>query len=532
MSHEHHFSLRSAADIRQTLLAQQELALVDVREEAVYATGHPLFAVNLPLSKLEIELFSRIPRRSTPVVIYDDGEGLALPAAQLFHKLGYSDVSLLEGGLESWRSAGEQLFIDVNSPSKAFGELVEHQRHTPSLSAQQVAELVASGADVQIFDVRRYDEYQTMNIPGSLSLPGGELLLRIRDLLSSEKTQVIINCAGRTRSIIGTQTLVNAGITNPVAALRNGTIGWTLAGQRLEHGQSRQYGELSAENRGQSAQQAARVAEQAGVSHISLTQLREWQQQADRTTYLFDIRSAEEYVAGHLPGARHVPGGQLVQETDHYASVRGARIVLVDDLYTRADITASWLAQMNWQVAVLSGLDSSEFSERGEWRVPVAEVGQYPQIDARTAEQWLAAGGTKIFDFTTSANYVKGHIPGAGWVLRADLPQLAEERALPEAERYIVTCGSSLLARYSVGKLQQLTGKPVFLLEGGNAAWRAAGLPEERGESWLLSERKDRYRRPYEGTDIAPEAMQAYLDWEYGLVDQLEKDATHGFTVI
>jgi len=532
MSHEHHFSLRSAADIRQTLLAQQELALVDVREEAVYATGHPLFAVNLPLSKLEIELFSRIPRRSTPVVIYDDGEGLALPAAQLFHKLGYSDVSLLEGGLESWHSAGEQLFIDVNSPSKAFGELVEHQRHTPSLSAQQVAELQASGADVQIFDVRRYDEYQTMNIPGSLSLPGGELLLRIRDLLPSEKTQVIINCAGRTRSIIGTQTLVNAGITNPVAALRNGTIGWTLAGQSLEHGQSRQYGELSAENRGQSAQQAARVAERAGVSHISLTQLREWQQQADRTTYLFDIRSAEEYVAGHLPGARHVPGGQLVQETDHYASVRGARIVLVDDLYTRADITASWLAQMNWQVAVVSGLDSSEFSERGEWRVPVAEAGQYPQIDARTAEQWLAVGGTKIFDFTTSANYVKGHIPGAGWVLRADLPQIAEEGGLPEAERYIVTCGSSLLARYAVGKLQQLTGKPVFLLEGGNAAWRAAGLPEERGESWLLSERKDRYRRPYEGTDIAPEAMQAYLDWEYGLVDQLEKDATHGFTVI
>mgnify|MGYP004704163735 FL=1 len=260
--------------------------------------------------------------------------------------------------------------------------------------------------------------------------------------------------------------------------------------------------------------------------------MREWQQQTDRTTCLFDIRSAEEYVADHLPGARHVAGCQLVQENDHYASVRGARIVLVEELYTRADITASWLAQMNWQVAVLSGLDSSEFSERGEWRVPVAEVGQYPQIDARTAEQWLAAGGTKIFDFTTSANYVKGHIPGAGWVLRADLPQLAEERALPEAERYIVTCGSSLLARYSVGKLQQLTGKPVFLLEGGNAAWRAAGLPEERGESWLLSERKDRYRRPYEGTDIAPEDMQAHLDWDYGFVAQLEKDATHGFTVI
>ncbi len=532
MSHEHHFPLRSAADIRQALLAEQELALVDVREEAIYATGHPLFAANLPLSKLETEIFSRIPRRNTPLVVYDDGEGLARIAAERLQKLGYSDVSLLQGGLDGWRSAGEELFIDVNSPSKAFGELVEHLRHTPSLSAEEVAALQASGADIQVFDVRRYDEYQTMNIPGSTSLPGGELLLRIRDLLPSENTRVIINCAGRTRSIIGTQTLVNAGLRNPVAALRNGTIGWTLAGQALEQGQSRQYGELSADTRTQAALQARQVAERAGVLSLSLAQLHDWQQQTDRTTYLFDIRSAEEYLAGHLPGARHVPGGQLVQETDHYASVRGARIVLVDDLQARADITASWLAQMHWQVAVLAEQDAGEFSERGEWRAPVPESGLHPQIDARTAEQWLASGTSSILDFTTSANFVKGHIPTAHWLLRADLPQIVEQGKLPDAERYIVTCGSSLLARFAVDQLQQLTGKPVVVLEGGNAAWRAAGLPLESGESGLLSVRKDRYRRPYEGTDVAPQAMQDYLDWEYGLVAQLEKDATHGFTVI
>jgi len=41
-----------------------------------------------------------------------------------------------------------------------------------------------------------------------------------------------------------------------------------------------------------------------------------------------------------------------------------------------------------------------------------------------------------------------------------------------------------------------------------------------------------RYRRPYEGTDVKESAMQAYLDWEYGLVEQLRRDATHGFFVI
>ncbi|GAA0489561.1 MULTISPECIES: rhodanese homology domain-containing protein [Tatumella] len=531
MSDKHHFRLRSAADIRQSLLANQELALLDVREEAVYATGHPLFAVNLPLSKLELDVFARIPRRSTPLVVFDNGEGLAEVAAQRLQLLGYSDVALLQDGLQGWKQAGEQLFIDVNSPSKAFGELVEYQRHTPSLAAEEVAELLACGADVKVFDVRRYDEYQTMNIPGSISLPGGELLLRIRDHLQSENTRVVINCAGRTRSIIGTQTLVNAGLKNPVAALRNGTIGWTLAGQTLEHGQSRHYGEPGEENLSRALQEAQQVAARAGVESVSLAQLYDWQRQSDRTTYLFDIRSAGEFAAGHLPGARHVPGGQLVQETDHYASVRGARIVLADDLQTRAWITASWLAQMNWQVAVLDA-PATEFTEQGDWRAPVPATGLHPQVDPLTAQQWLTTGQTQILDFTTSANYRKGHIPGAYWLLRADIPALLASGTFPDAERYVVTCGSSLLARFAVDQLQQLTGKPVVVLEGGNSGWRAAGLAEEEGETRLLSTPEDRYRRPYEGTDVSPQVMQAYLEWEYGLVEQLEKDATHGFRVI
>ena len=62
-------------------------------------------------------------------------------------------------------------------------------------------------------------------------MPGAELVLRARELAPDPATRIIVNCAGRTRSIIGTQSLINAGIENPVSALRNGTIGWTLAGQ-------------------------------------------------------------------------------------------------------------------------------------------------------------------------------------------------------------------------------------------------------------------------------------------------------------
>ncbi|KPA88457.1 rhodanese-related sulfurtransferase [Pseudomonas asplenii] len=521
---------RHYQDIRQALLARQELVLLDVREEAPFAESHPLFAANIPLSKLELEAYARIPRGDTPVTLYDNGEGLAQRAAAVLHELGYSDVALLEGGLAGWQQAGGELFKDVNVPSKAFGELVESERHTPSLAAEEVQALLDAEADLVILDARRFDEYQTMSIPGGISVPGAELVLRVAELAPDPQTRVIVNCAGRTRSIIGTQSLVNAGIPNPVAALRNGTIGWTLAGQALEHGQARRFADVGEDNR-HAAQKAARaVADRADVGRASLAELRQWQAERGRTTYLFDVRTPEEFEAGHLPGARSTPGGQLVQETDHFASVRGARLVLVDDDGVRANMSASWLAQMGWQVKVLDDLAASDFSEQGPWQPPLPARPGARFVDAATLATWLREPGTQVLDFTASANHVQRHIPGAWWALRSQLAQALAR--IPPAERYVLTCGSSLLANFAIPEVQALTGKPVWLLNGGTAAWIAAGLPVESGEQRLAAPRIDRYRRPYEGTDNPREAMQGYLDWEYGLVAQLGRDGTHGFFVI
>ena len=523
------FSSTPYAVVRSALLARQEIALVDVREEAPYAEGHPLFAVNIPLSKLELEVFSRIPRRTTQVVVYDNGEGLAVQALDRLLALGYTDVTLLQDGLQGWRQAGGELFIDVNVPSKAFGELVEHHRHTPSLAAEEVKALIDSKADVVVLDARRFDEYQTMSIPQGVSVPGAELVLRARELAPDPATRIVVNCAGRTRSIIGTQSLINAGLPNPIAALRNGTIGWLLAGQTLEHGQQRRFSEVSAHHHQAAAEDALRVAERAGVGRVTLEQLAAWQAEPQRTTYLFDVRTPEEYVAGHLPGARSTPGGQLVQETDHYASVRGARVVLFDDDGVRANMSASWLAQMGWDVYVLDGVAEHALVEHGEWYAPGPQAPQAEQISPETLAAWQTEGGVQVLDFTTSANHVKQHVPGAAWALRADLASVLA--ALP-AERYVLTCGSSRLARFAAPEVEAITGKPVFVLEGGNAAWARSGLPVETGDARLASRRTDRYRRPYEGVDAPREAMQAYLDWEFGLVEQLGRDGTHGFRVI
>ncbi|MDR7376390.1 rhodanese-related sulfurtransferase [Rhodoferax ferrireducens] len=526
--------LKTFHDVRQALLARQEIALIDVREEDPFAQAHPLFAANFAAGRIELDAWSRIPRRDTAIVVLDDGEGLAEPAARTLHKLGYTDVALLDGGLQGWRDAGGEIFKDVNVPSKAFGELVEAQRHTPSLSAEEVKALIDQQADVVVLDARRFDEYQTMSIPTGISVPGAELVLRAQALAPNPATRIIVNCAGRTRSIIGTQSLVNAGIPNPVSALRNGTIGWKLAGQVLDHGAERQGRAITEQTSADAASQARAVADRSGVQRAQPADLLSFQAEAGRTTYRFDVRTSEEFAAGHLPGFSNAPGGQLVQETDVSAPVRGARIVLADTDGVRANMSASWLAQMGWDVWVLDGSQVADWRETGHPPAPVPEPeGHAEWISPAQLAAWLQAEPADhiaVLDMTTSVNYVKRHIPGAWYLSRAGLAQALA--LIPKAKRYVLTCGSSLLARYAVVELERLTGAEVFVLKGGTIAWIAAGLPLEHGETRLASPRTDRYRRPYEGTDSPREAMQGYLDWEFGLVEQLGRDGTHGFRVI
>ena len=529
------------AAVRARLLARQEIALLDVREEDPYAQAHPLWAANLPLSRIEIEAQRRIPRHDTPIVVYGmhDGVDLAPRAARVLAGLGYGRVHLLDGGLAAWRAAGGELFRDVNVPSKAFGELVEHERGTPSLSATEVKALLDEGADVVVLDARRYDEYRTMSIPSATSVPGAELVLRVRDLAPDPATRVIVNCAGRTRSIIGTQSLVNAGIPNPVAALRNGTIGWKLAGQALEREADRRAPpHASAEARRQAARDARRVADRAGVRRVALAALPALTEDAARrTTYRFDVRTPEEYAGGHLPGFAGAPGGQLVQETDHHAPVRGARIVLADDDGVRASMTGSWLAQMGWKVHVLDPVpEAAAFHETGLPPAGAAPPSGVEEIGPAALALLLKRNDAVVIDVTTSASYVRRHIPGAWFAIRAQLDQ-ALDRIGPTPV-LVLTCGTSRLARFAAADLQRLLAArgaadtEVRVLDGGTSAWVAAGLPVETGESRLATPRTDRYRRPYEGTEASPEAMQAYLDWEFGLVEQLARDGTHHFGTV
>ena len=514
-------------DVVRALTQRREIALLDLREEARFAEAHPLFAASMPIGQLEAQAFTRIPRRTTPIVVYDDGEGLVDRASGVLHDLGYSDVRQLGGGLGAWRAAGLEVFQDVNSASKAFGELVESRRHTPMISAEELQREFATGGDIVVVDARRYDEYRTMNIPGSTSVPGGELVLRAAELAPDPSTRIVVNCAGRTRSIIGAQSLINAGFGSRVVALRNGTIGWSLAGLELETGADRQPLDDQPSTLMTSQSSARDVAYRAGVGWVDGPGLAALVADPDRTTYLFDVRGPEAFEAGHIAGFRNAPGGQLVQETDAFAPVRGARIVLHDPLQLRADMTASWLAQMGWDVFVLEAASALPLT-LGAAPVERPDRPAFKAIEAKALAAGLARGMI-LLDLAASPERRAGHIPGSRFVLRSDLDRIVP--VLPAGRPVALTSPDGFLAAFAAHD-PAWDGVPApLVLNGGTAAWQQAGRPLLRGLGEALSEPADVYRRPYEGTQNSAAAMQAYLDWEYGLVDQLRRDRSHRFFV-
>jgi rhodanese-related sulfurtransferase len=517
-----------ASAVRRALRDRAEIGLLDVRPEGHFAAGHPLFAASFPLGRLEVEVFDRLPRRSVPLVVYGDD---AATAVRRLRSLGYRDVSLLDGGLAGWTAAGGELFADVNVPSKAFGELVAATARTPDLPAPDLQAMLRGREDVVVVDARRFDEYHTMSIPTATSVPGGELVLRVGALAPDPATTVVVNCAGRTRSIIGAQSLINAGTANRVLALRNGTIGWTLAGLMLDHGQARRAPDVPEASARRAKAAAWAVAQKAGVRRIGSGELRSLEDGGRHTVYRFDVRTPEDYVAGHPAGFRPAPGGQLVQETDWFAPVRGALVVLADDDGGRAAMTGSWLAQMGWDVTLWPP-DPAEPVEAGPWQPALPPLPEVTLAGPAQVDDWLRAGQALVVDVDTSRRFLDGHVPGAVWALRTNLSGDVTSSLLGRADRLVLTSNDGTLAAFAAADALPRAAAVATVLDGGTEGWARSGRPLQAGPGEMLSPPVDVYRRPYEGTGVDPAAMQAYLDWEHGLVAQLERDGTHGFAVL
>jgi rhodanese-related sulfurtransferase len=516
----------SAHALKAMLADGEELALVDVREELLFSRNHLLFARSVPLSRLELNFARLVPRRGTRIVLCDEGDGLAERAASVLTAAGYHNLFVLTGGVAAWTDAGLELFSGVNVPSKAFGEFVEHASATPSISADELARLIRTGSDLVVLDTRPFDEYWRVSIPTAINVPGAELVLRVHDVAPSPDTLVVVNCAGRTRSIIGSQSLINAGVPNKVVALRNGTMGWSLAGRSCESGKARRAPQPSSAALAFARSAAEAVARRFSILRIDREAVDKFRADAARTLYLFDVRDPAEYEAGHVPGALSAPGGQLVQATDQYVGTLGARIVLIDDAEVRAVMTASWLRQMGWQDVFVLAQAGSETA----W--PRAHiVGPPPPmelcIDCVGLADLNARDAATIIDLSLSREYRKAHIAGAWFAIRSRLPQALKK--IPLRGTLVLTSEDGIVAALAAPEALSLLDVPVRWLDGGNAAWQAAGHAFAADHPRMADEAIDAWLKPYERPDDSTQAMNEYLAWEIDLLARIERDGSTRF---
>ena len=383
------FTATTTRELADAIADEHELAIVDARDHEAYSQGHLLWAASIRPVDVHHAAPILLPRRATRVVVTDNGGGEAEDLRDVLASNGWTEASVLAGGIDSWAEEGHELYSGVNVPSKLFGELVERHYRTPHVSALELHQWINQERPLTILDSRTEREFQRMSIPTGRSCPGGELVHRAFDLADQDAT-IVVNCAGRTRSILGAESLVRAGVPGRVIALENGTMGWELADLILDHGKTATASAPTSTGRGQASVAGTKVAERFNVEQISRSTMDSWGADQTRTLHLFDVRTPDEYQQGHLLDFRNAPGGQLVQATDEYAITRGARLVLADDDLTRATMTASWLLEMGWETYVLDeGVSQGPF-EYGNTELPLNSpqvVLPYDPGDAHIARQ-------------------------------------------------------------------------------------------------------------------------------------------------
>lgn len=514
----------SPEGLKRLLEGPSPFALIDVREAGEYNSSHIPGASLISRRQLEVLLPQAVPYKGTPVVVCDDDGRRAELAAATLERLGYRQVSVLDGGVNRWATLDYPTEWGMNVPSKDFGEKVEVVHGVPEITAAELYEKMARGEKLVILDTRTPEEYQRFCIPGGRNVPGGELALRITDIAKDldKDATIVVNCAGRTRSIIGTRVLQRMGLKN-VYGLKNGTSGWVLAGYQLESGANRMaLPEPSPEAIAAAEAYAAKLAAEDGVRYLDIAALQAMMQRRQReSVYLIDVRTKEEYEQGHIPGFRWFPGGQAVQRSDDVAVVKNCPIVFCCDRKARATFTASWYRQMGHQevYAVDGGTTAWAASglalERGlPEELPLGYEDARRRVQLLSPQALHTSPPPAIIFVDLSQDFARGHVPGARWVPRGWLELWIGDVVPAKDTPVAVTCNDGKNAVLAAVTLQELGYRDVSALDGGMAAWQKAGLPVEKGLSGVMAPPTDVVPS---GPDRSYADMMNYLRWEEAL---------------
>ena len=360
----------------------EELAVLDTRDVGVHSRGHVPGSCPVPASELGQRLAGLLPRPDVRVVVIGEDDLAAHLAGHQIRRGGFTNVAVLTGGVEAWASAGFDVHDGIHTMSKAFGEHVAHHRGTPMISAEELRSRREQGQAVALVDCRPEPEFAARHVPGATNAPGTELLARVLGMGLEGGTPIAVSCAGRTRSIIGAQTLIDAGVDAPVLALENGTMGWKLVDEELDNGaDGSAHADVEPAALDGARMRAQRLAERHGVPVITEADLARWGADDSRSTYVFDVSSPADYEAGHRPGFASAPGGQLIQELTARTAVPSARIVVADADGVQSLLTAHWLRLMGREAYALPD------ANRGLWLETSPDAAVEPARPAKPYER-------------------------------------------------------------------------------------------------------------------------------------------------
>ena len=404
--------------VRSWISDKEEVAFIDVREIGQHTNGHPFFSISIPYSLFEFNIKILVPNKQTRVILIDNNNGISDLVYNIAHQMGYSNISIIEGGVEEWVSAGYKLFDGINVPSKSFGELIEKYFHTPSITAKELAQKQKNNENYIVIDGRPFLEYNKMSIPKSICCPNAELFYRVSSYIKDINTEIIINCAGRTRSIIGAQTLIDFGIKNKVKALENGTQGWFLSELSLEHNKNKYLEVLPNDLEIQQLQKKVlKLTNDLNIDLIDLKKAQELIIDKKKSTFIFDVTTSK--TISTKPGTiMNVPGGQLIQATDKYIGVWKATVILVDDGdLIRAGTTSFWLKKMGYEVYILKeGLlkaQTLKFTKEIDHKLI--------DLDFINLEDLVKIKKQILYDIRSSKDFCKMRIKNSIWLNRAHL---------------------------------------------------------------------------------------------------------------
>lgn len=480
--------------------------LIDVREPNEYAEGHIPGAVNIPIRTLAQNL-DKVPT-DQPVLVYCASGHRAGMATAALRELGYDNVRAFSGGWKAWSGANEA----VSTEATAAGSFTPKEVAPELLAAvdaflaaipdgyyslgtvEKLQEAIDAGAVV--IDVREPNEYAEGAIPGAINIPLRTLVANL-DQIPQDKP-VVTYCASGFRSALANGILHTLGYDN-VRSFPPGYGAWEAAQGETGEVPAEVAAAVTSDFEIVSAVDAWLSALPEG--YLAVGKIDAFKDAIDNTNpLLIDVREANEYAEGHIPGAINIPLRTLTQNLDKIPADRPVFVYCASGLRAGTALTALGLLGFDnvksfppgWKGWSAAGEEVSTEAVEATTVTPkevnpemLAAVEEFliniPEgyYAVGTVEKMAEAieAGAMPLDVREVSEFEQGHIAGA-----PNLPirTLAQNLAsIPTDQPVITYCASGHRAAISNAALHIMGLDNVRAFPPGYGAWEAAGEPTE-----------------------------------------------------